>query len=98
VDAHDVEGDAQPGQIGAPRKPERCGSPEAPLLFTADHLDGIAEVKSRAHLDLAEDHLAAAPDDEVDLAATDASVRGDDPVAACAVVETRASLGRLAGR
>jgi hypothetical protein len=66
------------------------------LLVRVHHLDRMAEVEPRAHLHLAEDEVRAAPDDEVELVAANASVARQDPVAAQAVVAAGAAFGGVA--
>ena len=92
MQADDVEGRLETGMSRVSGEPERRRAAQSPLLLPVDGLDGIPEVDPGAHLDLAEDQLRAATDDEVDLASSDARVRGEDPVPPDAVVEARAAL------
>lgn len=98
VHTHDVEGDVKARELGPGGKPAECRTPDALLLFTTHHLDGLPEVEPRPHLHLAKGDAGAAADNEVELAATDARVCRDDLVAAQPVVIAGPALGRRSSR
>ena len=62
------------------REPRLRGAPNAALLLRPDHLERIAEALAGLRLHLAEDQPLSAANDEVELIAPPAGVRGQDPV------------------
>ena len=78
------------------REPRLRRSAKATLLLRADHLDRVDERRVRLGLDLDEDELPAAADDQVELVAARPRVRGQDAVAADEVMPPRAPLDRRA--
>lgn len=98
VDADHLERDIDVVQLGMAREPCLGSQSEAPLLLPADHVHGLAEIDARAHLHLTEHEMRPSPQHEIELVPARACVRVEDAVAAKAVVEARATLGRATGR
>ncbi len=97
VHADDVERGFETSMLRVLTEPERRSAAQPPLLLPVDELDRIAEIDPRSHLDLAEDQVRPATDDQVDLASSDAGIRREDPVPADSVVEARTALCGPAG-
>ena len=91
--ATDVEAHVELLEARIAREPGRRRAAQAPLLLLGDHLLRVAEARAALLLHLAEDEVAAAADDEVELVAARPGVHVEDPVAAEPVVESRAALG-----
>src|SRR4249920_1167097 len=64
-----VEADCETRELGARAEPRLRGAAQPALLLGRQHLERVAEPRASLLLDLDEPQHAAAPDDQVELAA-----------------------------
>src|SRR5262245_20107379 len=90
---HDVEAQLELAGLRVRREPRLGRLTKTTHLLRSDHLQWVAPFRAGLGFHFAEDDRAAAPQDEVELVASDPTVRSEYPVAAKAVVPQRAALG-----
>ncbi len=86
VDRDHLEPDPDARVLRVPRQPHPRRGAHAAALLGVDGTESAAEATASSLLHLHEREVAATPDDQVELVATRADVRPQDPVAAQAVV------------
>src|SRR6266540_2057526 len=89
---HHVEANGAAAVLAMRRQPGARRTADATHLLRRHHLERIAEARAGLRLHFAEDEVAPAADDQVDLVAAGPDVLAEDAVAAQPVMPARALL------